>query len=503
MYVVGNTICWKITIGNNGTDNDTNVTFTDLLPTGLTFVSIEQETAPGVWVDVSSNYNVITGVYTVGNFLTTDVFIYRICAIATQSGTYTNSASITGDNNDTVTTNNNDTDDILVELKSDLSITKIISPSPESRISSSDIDPVTGTSQITVTNTDCDGTSNVLCGVPARLVVQIRDAGSTGVWTDYEEITGNTGDAVSTYTSTLSGTSSILNHIPDTDIIFDCAGGTVFQLDKQGWANATGNVFDAYTTGHNDTNDLAGYTKAKEFRFITYVGGNGSTSCPTESINTDNTDVLEAKFSLFRMIGKAWQANNIGLCGNDSAFHIQGWSYDVSIHNDVINGISNEVNIDLNMPPCGTTTVSTRLNEWYNYPDLVENAVIQVDGSSSNGLGMITTFENSGIATSTRSINDYAIWDQALSGNRDCNLSFVQNTRLYNQPASSVTQWEQSTDGVTWNTLTQTGGTTTNMDSSYPIVFTSPQQLITSTVRAIVGGESINRSSEYMTNFIY
>ena len=80
-----------------GISSDTNVTVTDLLPTGYTFVSATPTT--GVYDDT-------TGIWTIGNFSNSSSAVLTIQAIVNATGNYTNSACIDGDNSDPIAPNN-------------------------------------------------------------------------------------------------------------------------------------------------------------------------------------------------------------------------------------------------------------------------------------------------------------------------------------------------------------------------------------------------------------
>lgn len=195
-----------------------------------------------------------------------------------------------------------------IPVNVNLSIVKTLIVPPESRVVATDPDVSTGVSQITVTNTKPDS-SAVPCGECARIVVETRDAGSTGAWTLLEEITGITGQPVSTYTTT-GGADSIVPHIVATDILFDCTGtGSTVQFDKKNWADSNDYNYRAIEDSISDLTDVAARTAAKDIRFTTYVGGSctgqTSTDCPVESINPDNQSEI---CSIYGIIGGGMNA---------------------------------------------------------------------------------------------------------------------------------------------------------------------------------------------------
>lgn len=284
----GDTITFTLTVTNNGPATSTGFTVEDILD--ASFINVASS-APGVTVvgnTVTWNNNIpLPATQSTSIQITAEVGVGS-------TGTIPNTATITNSNElDVDPTNDSDNDEVRI-LESNLSIVKTEILPPESRVTATDPNPTTGVSDITVTNTGCGGAATIACGTPARIVVEIRDAGTTGAWTVLEEISGLTGQPVSTYTTT-GGTDSIIPHIPATDIIFDCAGGTTFQFDKKSWAYASGNVYaasgESIQNGNNFISDpLASF--AKDIRFTTYVGGSGSINCPVESVNTDNNDIV-------------------------------------------------------------------------------------------------------------------------------------------------------------------------------------------------------------------
>lgn len=114
MYKIGDKICWDLEVHNYGPNDNTNVELTDLLPTGLSFLSLEEFDGTN-WIDVSTGYNAVTGKYVIGNLSNGNTKKYRICAEATQTGTFINEASVSGDNIEIDNTNNSDSDTVIIE----------------------------------------------------------------------------------------------------------------------------------------------------------------------------------------------------------------------------------------------------------------------------------------------------------------------------------------------------------------------------------------------------
>ena len=130
-----------------------------------------------------------------------------------------------------------------------------------------------GTVDFTVSNTIEASGEVVPCGTCSRIEVYTRPVG--GTWVLYEEISGVTGDPVSSYTSVLTDPLdvSITNNITPASIMLDCSGGTSFQLDKEQWAIDSGYVG----------------VDSVEIELRTFVGCPSDALYSTESTNTTNT----------------------------------------------------------------------------------------------------------------------------------------------------------------------------------------------------------------------
>ncbi|RAJ08678.1 putative repeat protein (TIGR01451 family), partial [Chitinophaga skermanii] len=91
----GSEVNFTLTAINHGVSTATNVVVNDVLPTGFTFVS-----------STSNNYDVSTGVWTIGTLAKDATASITVKALVNASGTYVNTATITATEHDPVTTNN-------------------------------------------------------------------------------------------------------------------------------------------------------------------------------------------------------------------------------------------------------------------------------------------------------------------------------------------------------------------------------------------------------------
>lgn len=93
--IVGTNVIFTIVATNNGLSNGTGVTVTNTLPNGYTFVSNNQSVG-----------TYLNGVWTIGNLPVGSSEVIEITATVLPSGDYTDSATITGNENDSDLSNN-------------------------------------------------------------------------------------------------------------------------------------------------------------------------------------------------------------------------------------------------------------------------------------------------------------------------------------------------------------------------------------------------------------
>jgi len=84
--LVGSSVIFEIIATNNGPQNTTGVTVTDLLPSGYTFSS---------YSTTKGTYNATTGVWNIGSFTNGDSQVLQITAVVNPAGNYQNIAEVT------------------------------------------------------------------------------------------------------------------------------------------------------------------------------------------------------------------------------------------------------------------------------------------------------------------------------------------------------------------------------------------------------------------------
>ncbi|MXN92327.1 DUF11 domain-containing protein [Flavobacterium sp. Sd200] len=95
--VTNGQITFRITATNLGPYTDAQATVTDLLPSGYTYTSATAQTG---------SYSSATGIWNIGSLAVNTPVTLEITAVVNPTGNHTNTATITGANNDTDLTNN-------------------------------------------------------------------------------------------------------------------------------------------------------------------------------------------------------------------------------------------------------------------------------------------------------------------------------------------------------------------------------------------------------------
>jgi uncharacterized repeat protein (TIGR01451 family) len=116
--LVGSNVVFTIVVTNNGPSNATGVTVQDLLPNGYSFVS---------YTSTSGNYNSTSGVWNAGNILANGTKTLTITATALQTGSYLNTATVTGNEIDANLTNNTSSASTTPNNIADLAVLKTVS----------------------------------------------------------------------------------------------------------------------------------------------------------------------------------------------------------------------------------------------------------------------------------------------------------------------------------------------------------------------------------------
>ncbi len=114
---VGESVIFTVTITNNGPDASTNTTALDQLPSGYELVSASAS---------HGTYKTSTGVWTVGTIANGDDAVLSITAIVLETGEFTNTATVTGSDQDDPDDSNNSASAVVNALQSDLQVVKIV-----------------------------------------------------------------------------------------------------------------------------------------------------------------------------------------------------------------------------------------------------------------------------------------------------------------------------------------------------------------------------------------
>ncbi len=116
--IFGNTVTFVIIAKNNGSINGTGVVVTDILQSGYTYVSS---------IATIGTYNNATGIWTIGNLISGASESLTITATVQSSGSYTNTATVVGNEPDGNMLNNSSTVVTYpININNDLSVIKTV-----------------------------------------------------------------------------------------------------------------------------------------------------------------------------------------------------------------------------------------------------------------------------------------------------------------------------------------------------------------------------------------
>ncbi len=274
---VGDNIVFTLTVTNNGPSNATGVSVTDNLPAGYTYVSD----------DGSGAYS--GGTWTVGNLANGASATLNITVSVNATGSYANTASVSGDQNDPDTTDDSDTNTPSPNVQTDLSIVKTVDNST----------PNVGDNVVftlTVTNNgpnDATGVS-ITDNLPTGYTYVSDDgsgAYSSGIWTvgNLANSTSATLNIIATVNASgnYNNTASITGNENDPDATDNTSSKTTTPVSQTDLSitktvdNSTPNVGDnvvfTLTVTNNGPSDATGVSVTDNLPAgYTYVSDDGS-----------------------------------------------------------------------------------------------------------------------------------------------------------------------------------------------------------------------------------
>jgi large repetitive protein len=246
----GNNLTYTITVTNGGPDNASNVSLSDTVPTGTTFVSF---TSPGGWTATAPPAGG-TGTVSATNpsfAAGSAVFTLVVNVNPSTTTTISNTASVSSPTFDPDTNDRSDTETTAVSVSADLSVTKTDSP-----------DPVTAGNNLTYTITvDNAG--------PSDDAVQLTDGIPTGTtfvsftapagWMTITPPVGGTGGVTATKTVAPSEPPAVFTLVVNVNANVP-QGGTITNLASVGGPGTDpnpGNDTDTETTAVIASADLS------------------------------------------------------------------------------------------------------------------------------------------------------------------------------------------------------------------------------------------------------
>ena len=231
----GEQVTYTLTIVNNGPSAEPNAVATDTLPAQFTFASATA--SQGSCTEAGGVVTCALGAMASGATATVTI----VCDVPANvaAGSYTNTASVSGDESDPVSTNDTASEDTSVVEEADLAITKTDSPDPVTAG-----EPLTWT--LTVTNNGPSDATNVVVTdtLPAGVTFDSADAGCTEAG----------GTVTCTATNLAAGDSASFDVVVTVDPF---TTGTI-----QNAASVTADQTDTDTTNDTDDEDTAVETRA-------------------------------------------------------------------------------------------------------------------------------------------------------------------------------------------------------------------------------------------------
>ena len=197
---VGANVNFTVTLNNAGPNPATGVSVTDLLPTGLTFVSANPS---------QGTYNSSTGVWAVGTVANSANATLQIVATVATAGAKTNTAQVSASNqsdpdstpNNSVATEDDQASVTVTPPATDLSITKTDSPDPV--IAGANL-----TYAIAVTNSGPTTATNVTMSDPLPSGTTFQSITAPSGWTCTTPTVGTNGTVSCTNPSLATGSAS-------------------------------------------------------------------------------------------------------------------------------------------------------------------------------------------------------------------------------------------------------------------------------------------------------
>ncbi|MDY0987700.1 HYR domain-containing protein, partial [Flavobacterium sp. CFBP9031] len=404
---VGSNVVFTLTAKNLGPSNAEGVSVTDKLPSGYTYVS---STAP-----TGTSYDNSTGIWTISSLDSGASAVLTITATVKDTGTYSNTATITSSNVDDPTGNNTATASITPNA---LPVAATLGTNSPVCSGSNAVFTISGTSGNVVTYTGAaSGTATI--GSDGKATVTVSNVTSNGTL-NLTNVSNGTCSRALTVSATVT-----VNSVPATPTISVaatgttfCSGGSVVLTSSAGSGNqwykdgvvipsATSKTYSATASGSytvttnngNCTSAVSAGTTVTVNSLPVALSLTGSTICVSPGGNgtiSSSTSVSGVNYQLYDSSNTAIQSAK---AGNGSALEWTNLSaangyYVIATNASSCTSKSNVVNITTNPNPtisiggtltaCLTTTLTTTTNASSpNYVWYKNNVVISDETSSS------------------------------------------------------------------------------------------------------------------------
>ena len=372
-------IIYIITVTNNGPNDATGVTVSDILPEGLIFAGS------------NGTYNSTTGVWYIGDLANGESISIRITAKINITGNVTNKVNVTGNEHDSNLTNNNDTVTSEIPPATDLAVDKeVVSVGNYT----DEIEYV-----ITVTNRGPDGATGVVVSdlLPDGLIYSssVADRGTydpeTGIWTIGDLANGET--LTLTIIAKINITGNITNNVSVTGGQYDPELGnnndTVTSeippsadlvVDKEvvSVGNYTDEIIYIITVTNRGPNDATGVTVSDILPDgLVFVESNGNYDSETgvwyigDLANGGTvTLTITARINITGNV-----TNNVNVTGNEHDFNLTN-------NNDTVTS---------EIPPSADLVIDKEVIGFGNYTDHIIYVVTVTNKGPNDATGVVVS----------------------------------------------------------------------------------------------------------------
>ena len=385
-------IIYIITVTNNGPNDATGVTVSDILPEGLIFAGS------------NGTYNSTTGVWYIGDLANGESISIRITAKINITGNVTNKVNVTGNEHDSNLTNNNDT------------VTSEIPPATDLVVDKEVVSVGNYTDEIiyiiTVTNRGPnDATGVTVSDILPDGLVFVESNGNydseTGVW--YIGDLANGGTVTLTITARINTTGNVTNNVNVTGnehdsnltnnndtVTSEIPPSADLAIDKEviGFGNYTDHIIYVVTVTNNGPNDATGVVVSDLLpNGLIFVEAMGVTQLYDDQLVFSGSEAKYDPTTGLWIIGDLANGESISLLivarinitGNVTNYaNVTGNEHDSNLTN-------NDDNVTVEIPPSADLAVEKEVVSVGNYTDEIVYIISVTNHGPNDATGVVVS----------------------------------------------------------------------------------------------------------------